>query len=118
MRQSEDHSATSYQKIGSSAVLQHFNCRVHGSSILRVSRLQRRFIPTPEFPFARFTSNLDVRWVLGHAMDDRMSTYVPAVPTRPECDGGPDAANHRSNIAALREICPEAHEPKLKRPLH
>ncbi|MDV8071320.1 hypothetical protein R4P64_32945 [Rhodococcus sp. IEGM 1366] len=41
----------------------------------------------PESPFARFTSNLDVRGVLGHAMEDRMSTYVPAILTRPEYDG-------------------------------
>ena len=35
----------------------------------------------PGFPFAPFTSALDIRWALGHTMDDEVPTYVPAALT-------------------------------------
>lgn len=33
------------------------------------------------FPFVPFTSALDIRWALGHTMDEKVPTYVPAALT-------------------------------------
>ena len=35
----------------------------------------------PGFPFVPFTSDLNIRWVLGHTMDEKVPTYVPAALT-------------------------------------
>lgn len=35
----------------------------------------------PGFPFVPFTSDLNIRWALGHTMDEKVPTYVPAALT-------------------------------------
>ena len=67
----------------------------------------------PGFPFVPFTSDLNIRWVLGHTMDEKVPTYVACSPDLSRVLHRRPSRRTTDRVVAVRRNRPrDAHAPR------